>query len=98
MLIFGVIRPARNIAFARPGRLAGFRFDSLLVRISDFAGDEKLPAEPAHADEIVIRHRLSRQEARPIVLVGADRLSRCTELVYQAIPRSLTMRCAFESP
>jgi len=98
ILIFGVTRPARIIAFAGPSRLAGFRFDRLLVRISDFAGDEKLPADPARGDEIVVSHRLSRQQARPVVLIGADRLSRCTEVVYQALPRSLTLHCAFDAP
>jgi len=95
-LAFGISRPARTIAFARPGMLAGFRFDQLQVRISDFAGDEKLPSDPNRTEDIVISHRLSRQHAWPAVTLGADRLSRCAEIVYYAVPRSLTLRCAFD--
>ncbi|MBW8882143.1 MAG: hypothetical protein JF615_12210 [Asticcacaulis sp.] len=97
-LVFGITRPARPMAFSRPGKLAGFAVDQLLVRLSDFGGDAKLPADPAQAGEFVIAHRLERQSAWPAVTIGADRLSRCAEIVYSAVPRSLTLRCAFEGP
>ena len=97
-LIFGVTRPARLMAFAHPGVVAGFPLDQLLVRLSDFAGDEKLPADPAHAGEIVVAHKLDRQRAWPAVTIGIDRLSRCAEIVYAADPRSLTLHCAFQTP
>jgi len=98
MLIFGIARPARPMRFARPGRLAGFPFDQMLVRISDFAGDEKLPADPRRAGEIEIARHLGRQPTWPAVTIGSDRLSRCAEIVYTAIPRSLTLHCAFQGP
>ena len=97
-LVFGVTRPVRPMAFAHPGLLAGFRVDQLLVRLSDFAGDEKLPTDPARAGEFVIAHHLERQRARPAVTIGTDRLARCAEIVYTAVPRSLTLHCAFQSP
>jgi hypothetical protein len=97
-LVFGVTRPARPMVFAHPGIAAGFRLDRLLVRLSDFAGDEKLPADPARAGEFVVTHHLDRQRAWPAVTIGADHLSRCAEIVYTAVPRSLTLHCAFEGP
>lgn len=97
-LIVGVKRPARAVRFAQPGMLAGFRFDRLLLRISDFAGDEKLPADNDHPEDLVVSHRLRRQQAWPAVTIGADRLSRCAEVVYNAVPRSLTLHCAFDAP
>lgn len=97
-LAFGISRPARPMAFARPGEVAGFRLGQLLVRLSDFGGDTKLPAEPAQAGEFVIAHHLARQPTWPAVTIGADRLSRCAEIVYTALPRTLTLRCAFEKP
>lgn len=97
-LVFGITRPARPMIFARPGFAAGFRLDRMLVRLSDFAGDEKLPADPARAGEFVITHHLGRQRAWPAVTIGADHLSRCAEIVYNAAPRSLTLHCAFEEP
>jgi len=97
-LVFGIKRPARPMVFARSGTLAGFPLGRLLVRLSDFAGDAKLPADPAQAGEIVVAHHLKRQHSWPAVTLGADLLSRCAEIVYTAIPRSLTLHCAFEAP
>jgi len=98
VLAFGISRPARAIAFARPGLLAGFRIDPLLVRISDFPGDEKLPADPSRADDVVVSRHLQRQHAWPAVIIGADRLSRCADIIYYAVTRSLTLHCAFDTP
>jgi hypothetical protein len=98
VLAFGISRPARAIAFARPGLLAGFRIDPLLVRISDFPGDDKLPADPNRPDDIVVSRHLERQKAWPAVIIGADRLSRCADIIYYAVPRSLTLHCAFDAP
>ena len=97
-LVFGITRPARPMVFAHPGLVSGFRLDHLLVRLSDFAGDEKLPSDPARAGEFVVTHHLDRQRAWPAVTIGADRLSRCAEIVYTANPRSLALHCAFEGP
>jgi hypothetical protein len=96
-LAFGVIRPARTIGFAHGFLLAGFRFDRLLVRISDFGGDARLPADPVDPADVVVTRHLDRQRAWPSVTLGADRLSRCAEIVYTAIPRTLTLHCAFDS-
>jgi hypothetical protein len=98
VLAFGISRPARMIDFARPGLLAGFRFDRLLVRISDFSGDAKLPTDPDRADDVVVSHHLARQQAWSAVIIGADRLFRCAEITYRANPRSLTLHCAFDAP
>jgi len=97
-LVFGITRPARPMAFARPGQVAGFPLGHVLVRLSDFAGNSKLPTDPAQSGEFVIAHHLTHQLAWPAVTIGADRLSRCAEIIYTAIPRSLTLRCAFGTP
>jgi hypothetical protein len=98
LVAFGVARPARTMTFERPGLLAGFRIDRLPVRLSDFAGDTKLPGDALDADDVVVSHKLERQHAWPAVTIGADRLSRCAEIVYRAVPRSLTLHCAFDRP
>lgn len=93
---FGIRRPARMVLFAHPATLAGFRFDRLVVRTADFGGSERLPVDPVGADEIVVSKTLPRQEAWPAVTLGTDRLDRCSEIVFAAEPRSLTLRCAFD--
>lgn len=95
---FGIDRPARTIAFARSGTLAGFAFETLIVRLSDFGGADPLPSDPVDPRDIVISHHLARQHAWPAVVIASDRLSRCAELVYAAQPRTLTLHCAFDAP
>jgi hypothetical protein len=96
-IAFAIARPARPMAFAHPGLVAGFPLSQVLVRLSDFAGKAKLPTDPDRAGEIVVAHRLEPQRSWSVVKIGTDRLSRCAEVVYTAIPRSLTLYCAFPS-
>jgi hypothetical protein len=93
---FGITRPARPVIFARPDTLAGFRFDRLMVRTADFGGREQLPSDPVTSDEIVVSQKMPRQEAWPAITLGADRLDRCMEITFAAMPRSLTLHCAFD--
>jgi hypothetical protein len=95
-LDFGITRPIRPMRFSRPGLLAGFRFDTLPVRVADFAGETSLPSDPELADEVVVSHPLPFQQPWPAVTIGLDQLSRCAEIVYQAAPRRLTLSCAFD--
>jgi hypothetical protein len=94
--LYGVARPVRSIAFAHPGLLAGFRFATLPVRLSDFGGSERLPADPAQPGEVVVSHKLSWQRPWPAITIGGDRLNRCAEITYTAAPRTLTLNCAFD--
>jgi hypothetical protein len=86
------------MVFDRPGLLAGFRFDRLLVRTLDFPGHDKLPGEAPSPDEVVVARPLDRQRTWPAVTFGTDLLDRCSDITYSAQPRSLTLRCAFDAP
>ena len=96
VLAFGISRPARTMTFIRNFRLAGFSFGHLLLRTSDFAGNESLPTDPLDSADVVVAGHLERQMAWVAVTFGQDRLSRCAEIVYAAVPRTLTLRCAFD--
>jgi hypothetical protein len=43
-----------------------------------------------------VRRTLPRQEAWPVVTLGVDRLGLCVEIAFDAVPHSLTLRCAFD--
>jgi hypothetical protein len=94
---FGIERPARTIVLDRPATLAGFHFDRLRTRIADFAGHYELPRDSAEQGDIVVSRRVAPQRAWPVILIGRDRLDRCTEIVFDTLTRRLTLRCAFES-
>ena len=93
---FSQTRLARPLELARPALLAGFRFASMPVRISDYRGKNPLPADPVAPDDIVVSHRVRPQPAQSWVTIAADRLSHCAEIVYTAVPRTLTLACAFD--
>jgi hypothetical protein len=95
---FGVNRPVRRMTFRAPGTLAGFRFDTLLIRTLDFPNADALPSDPVVPGDIVVARPIERQRAWPAVTLGTDRLGRCAEIIYTAQPRSLTLRCAFDQP
>jgi len=95
---FGVMRPTRMLAFARPASIAGFSFSRLPVRTADFAGRFDFPPDPVEADDIVVARRIEQQRAWPVVLIGRDRLDRCSEAIYAAPRHELTLRCDFGAP
>jgi hypothetical protein len=92
---FGVSRPTRTISFTHPFRLTGFAFDQLPVRIADFAGHYDLPTPPPEPGDIVVKKRNRQQEAWPLVLIGRDRLDRCTEISFATQTRMVTLTCNF---
>jgi hypothetical protein len=92
-IAFGVERPARTIAFARPVTLAGFRFDRVRTRTADYAGRRVLPREPAESGDIIVSRRQAAQREWPGVVIGRDRIDRCGEIALQPAALLLTLRC-----
>jgi len=94
LIDFDVVRPARPMAFARPIDLAGLAVGALRVRTGDNRGDLTLPPEPdADPDEVVVT-AASRQRAAFVVHIGADRLSRCSSLVWDNRTRRMSLHCS----
>lgn len=93
---FGIERPTAMLDFPGPVPIAGFRFDRLRVRTADFAGDVAFPADPAEDGDIVVQKKVVQQRAWPVVLIGRDRLDRCSEARFDAIAKRLTLRCDFD--
>jgi hypothetical protein len=93
-LAFGVPRPVRPMALARPATLAGFAVRQALVRITDFRGRHVLPADPATPADLVVRGRQPPfQSARPAVMIGRDHLGGCSEILFEPPTRALTLSC-----
>lgn len=93
---FGVPRPVRTIAFARPATLAGFAVDRALVRINDFRGGFALPSDAAREGDIAVKGRARRsQHAWPAIVIGREYLDSCSEIRFQREPSELLLRCDF---
>jgi hypothetical protein len=98
LIDFGVIRPVRPLALARPVSLNGLDVGRLLVRTGDNRGSLTLPPEPdADPDEVVVAGA-SRQRARFNVTLGRDRLSQCSRLTWDNGTRRMTLSCAALAP
>ena len=98
---FGIARPTTTLSFTHPARIAGFRFERLPVRTADFAGNFEFPVDsddPERTDDIVVRKRIEQQRAWPVVIIGRDRLDACSEALYDARTRRLTLTCAAREP
>lgn len=91
---FGIERPIAMLRFRQPAPVAGFDYKNLPVRTADFAGREEFPSDPDNPDDIVVRKKVTQQQAWPVVLIGRDRLDRCSDAIYDTQARRLTMRCA----
>jgi hypothetical protein len=90
---FDVVRPVRPMAFARPVGVQGLELRALRVRTGDNRGNLSLPPEPdADPDELVVTGA-SRQRAAFVVHVGADRLSRCSSIVWDNRTRHMILHC-----
>jgi hypothetical protein len=92
----GIARPVRPVRFASAPFFARFRFDRLIVRIADYGGGGGLPGDPPAAGEIVVAGRREAMHPWPAIVIGLDRLGRCAEIAYIAIPRTLSLACAFD--
>lgn len=93
---FGIERATAMLSFPRPVDVAGFRFGKLPVRIADFAGRFDFPADPTEPGDIVIRKKTDQQAAWPVVMIGRDRMDRCSEALFDTVAHRLTLRCAFD--
>jgi len=90
---FGVVRPVRPMALARPLDLLGLRLAGFRVRTGDNRGDLTLPPDPnADPGEVVVTGG-SRQRAAFVVHVGMDRLASCSALVWNNATRHMRLNC-----
>src|SRR3954468_12937186 len=89
---FGILRPVRPMALARPIDLGGLPIRELLVRTGDFRGNYALPGDPqADPDEIVVTAERSVQQARLGLVLGADQFAACSSLRYERLAGRLVL-------
>lgn len=93
---FGIERPVSMLALKSRADIAGFGFDRIAVRTADFAGREQFPSDPDEPGEILVKRKVTQQEAWPVVLIGRDRLDRCSEIRFDGITHQLSLRCRWQ--
>lgn len=93
---FGIERPTSTLYLDRPTTVAGFPYSTIAVRTADFGGRHGFPVDPSEPQDIVVRKKVPLQQAWPVVLIGRDRLDRCSEALYDGNSHALTLHCSSE--
>lgn len=95
---FGIERPTTMLNFPRPIVIGGFPYVRVPVRTADFGGKYSFPTDPGEPGDIEVRRKVVAQDPWPVVLIGRDRLGTCAEISFDAMTRTLTLRCADGNP
>jgi len=93
VISMGVRRPVRDVVFDRSVMVAGIRVTRAAVRLFDWSGKTSLPADPAAADEIVVRARFDAQRQWSKLALGNDLLGACAEIAWTRAPLAMTLTC-----
>lgn len=97
-IFFGVERPVRHLALAKPLRVGPFALDALLVRTGDFGSTASIAEAgvtppPADPDEIVVTGKKKKNKNRMVLEIGRDYLDRCSSIVFDKPAKTLTFSC-----
>ena len=95
-IAFGLMRPVRGMAFARPLTIGPLALPRVAVRTADIGSVNGLPttadAAEADPDEIVVVAKGKR--APGSMTLGADYLRRCSSIVFDKPARVIRLTCA----
>jgi hypothetical protein len=95
-LQFGIERPVRHLALARPLALGPLSLDGLMVRTTDFGSTAGIPeaeAEGQDPSEILIIGEKNKSKRLHRLEIGRDQLDRCSSLVFDKRAKTLTLSC-----
>ncbi len=93
MIRFGVERPVRTMALARPLMMFDRPILNGLVRVSDFGDASTIPEGPAvDEDEIVVTGK-AKKKSRYSLTLGRDFLNGCSSLTYDLKAKVIRISC-----
>jgi hypothetical protein len=89
----GVVRPVRDVVFARPVDIAGIRFTRVAARVFDWSGKTSIPDADIGPDEAVVAGRAGAQSEWPKLAIGNDHLAACAEVAWTRVPPTIDLVC-----
>ena len=93
VVALGAVRPVRDVVFARPVDIAGFRLARVAARMFDWSGKTSIPDADIAADEAVVAGRAGSQREWPKLAIGNDLLAACAEIAWTAVPPAIDLVC-----
>jgi hypothetical protein len=89
----GVMRPVRDVVFARPVDAAGVRLPRVAARVFDWSGKTQIPDADLGPDEAVVAGRAGAQSEWAKLAIGNDHLANCAEIGWTRAPLAYVLVC-----
>ncbi|MGL4543775.1 MAG: hypothetical protein ACRCUI_14825, partial [Polymorphobacter sp.] len=93
LIMHGVSRPVRMLAFDRPVAVGPLRLPAVDARIFDWSGKSKIPAEAIPDEELVVPGRVNAQKSWAKLAIGRDHLDNCADITWRRIPFEIVLTC-----
>jgi hypothetical protein len=93
LIMHGVYRPIRMLAFERPITVGPLHIKEVAARIFDWSGRTMIPSEAAPEDDIVVRAKAEAQPSWAKLAIGRDHLDACAEIIWRRIPLEISLTC-----
>jgi hypothetical protein len=90
---FGVERPVRTLAFARPLKVGPIELKSVAIRVLDFGSVGKIPDADADPDEIVAIGQKKKEPDYRSLHIAADALADCSSITFDKLKKRITLSC-----
>lgn len=91
-IAFGIDRPVRTLALARPLAVGPLRINRLAVRIADGGSVAGIRDEDSDPEEIVVTAK-ERRKSRDVLIIGREQLDRCSSIVFDKRAKTITLSC-----
>lgn len=92
-IAYGVARPVRTMALARPAAIAGIMLSRFDVRLFDWSGSAELPPDADPDAPLTVTASRGRQRGWPILKLGADVLADCAEITWRRTGSEMALTC-----
>lgn len=90
---FGVERPVRTLAFARPLNVGPIELRSVAIRVLDFGSVGHIPDADADPDEIVAIGRKKKEPDYRSLHIAADALAACSSITFDKPRKRIILSC-----
>ncbi|MBO9671115.1 MAG: hypothetical protein J7485_11410 [Sphingobium sp.] len=90
---FGVERPVRTLAFARPLKLGPIELRSVAIRVFDYGSIAKIPDADADPEEIVAIGKKKKDPDYRSLHIAADALAGCSSITFDKLRKQIILSC-----
>ena len=92
---FGIERPIRTLTLGTALQIGSLSLDEVAVRTNDFGSIDRIRTERRNSDpnEIVVRATTTRAKNHDQLILGADYLDACSQIIFDKRRKQIRLRC-----